>query len=337
MSIASARHAVPATPPQPAGSAPSPPAGGDAAAGPALPGQRVQLNGRAGPVAGWYAAPAQGSAAGAAQPPVPLLLVHSINAAASVAEVRPLFEHAATRRPVLAIDLPGYGHSERSARAYTPRLMTDALLDALAWLSAQGPAGAASAGSDVLALSLSCEFAARAAVESPALVRRLALVSPTGFSGRKLRQGPPGGSLGPPWLLKLMQGPGPGWGRGLFRGLTRPGVIRYFLERTWGSKGIDEGLWQACVATVRAPGAEHAPLHFLSAVLFSSDVNTLYEQLQQPVWVAHGTRGDFTDYRLLRTVTGRPNWQVQVWPDTGALMYFEQPQAFNAALDAFLA
>lgn len=293
---------------------------------PSLPGAAVQLHGRAGPIAGFYAAPPA-----ATQPP--LLLVHSINAAASVAEVRPLYEHAMTRRPVLAIDLPGYGRSLRSDRPYTPRLMTDALHEAIAWLQ-QRHGGAAV---DVLAVSLSCEFAARAAVEAPQTVHRLALVSPTGFRGRKLRHGPAGGSVGPPWLLKLMKGPRPGWGRGLFRGLTRPGVIRYFLERTWGSRGIDEGLWQACVATTRVPGAEHAPLHFLAAVLFSSDVNALYERLQQPIWVTHGTRGDFTDYRLLASVAQRSNWQVQVWPETGALMYFEQAAAFNDALDAFLA
>ena len=58
----------------------------------------------------------------------PLLLVHSINAAASAAELRPLHEHYRASRTVFTIDLPGYGFSERSDRAYTPALMTDALL-----------------------------------------------------------------------------------------------------------------------------------------------------------------------------------------------------------------
>jgi hypothetical protein len=57
----------------------------------------------------------------------PLLLVHSVNAAASAAEVRPLFEHYSATRTVFAIDLPGFGHSRRADIAYTPRLMTDAL------------------------------------------------------------------------------------------------------------------------------------------------------------------------------------------------------------------
>ena len=57
----------------------------------------------------------------------PLLLLHSINASASAAEVRPLHEHYRATRTVFLIDLPGYGFSERSDRDYTPRLMTDAL------------------------------------------------------------------------------------------------------------------------------------------------------------------------------------------------------------------
>ena len=62
----------------------------------------------------------------------PLLLIHSVNAAGSAYEVRPLFDHARATRPVYAIDLPGFGLSERSDRAYTPRLMTDAVLAAAA-------------------------------------------------------------------------------------------------------------------------------------------------------------------------------------------------------------
>src|SRR5512146_2577243 len=58
----------------------------------------------------------------------PLLLIHSVNAAASAAEVRPLHERYRASRSVYSLDLPGYGFSERSDRAYTPRLMTDAVL-----------------------------------------------------------------------------------------------------------------------------------------------------------------------------------------------------------------
>ena len=260
----------------------------------------------------------------------PLLLVHSINASGSAAEVRPLFEHFRASRTVFAIDLPGYGFSERSDRAYSPRLMTDALHAVAAQIRSRcGPAPL-----DAMALSLSCEFLARAAQEQPAHWGRLALVSPTGFMGLKPRRGPPGSTRGMPWLYRTLSASL--WSQALFKGLTKPGVVRYFLERTWGSKAIDETMWAYAVASAAQPGARFAPLHFLAGNLFSADIHTVYEALTQPVWVSHGVRGDFTDYRGLRIVSGRPNWQIDVFP-TGALPYFEVPLEFNAAMDRFLA
>jgi len=259
----------------------------------------------------------------------PLLLVHSVNAAAAAAEVRPLHERYRTTRTVLSVDLPGYGFSDRSDRPYDPRLMTNALLDATAALAARCGGMAV----DAVAVSLSCEFLARAACERPAAFRRVALVSPTGLRGGSYRDGPPGSVVGAPWILRLLRGPG--WGGPLFRALTRPAVIRYFLGRTWGSKSIDETLWRYAIETTRQPGAEHAPLHFLAALLFSRDARRLYQSLSQPVWMSHGTRGDFTDYRGKQCVASRANWSFDVFP-TGALPYFEVPAEFFARLDAFL-
>ena len=260
----------------------------------------------------------------------PLLLVHSVNAAASAAEVRPLFERWRLSRTVFAIDLPGYGLSDRGDRDYTPRLMTDALHATAVQIRLRCGPGAI----DALALSLSCEFLARAAVEEPAHWGRLALVSPTGFRGTKPWREAPGSTRAMPWLYRLLNAPL--WSQAVFNGLTRPAVVRYFLQRTWGGKQIDERLWAYCVRTAAQPGARHAPLHFLSGGLFSSDIHTVYEALTQPVWMVHGTRGDFTDYRGKGIVARRPNWRFSVYGGCGALMYFEKPSQFNAELEAFL-
>ena len=302
-SVPALRDAGPVTPPLP----------------PAVSGERFEFDSMAGRISAYVAG--QGP---------PLLLVHSVNAAACAAEVLPLYEHYRQTRTVFAIDLPGYGFSERSDRAYTPRLMTDALHA----MAAQVQKRCGSVPIDALALSLACEFLARAGVEAPATWRSLALVSPTGFSGKRKRRAPAGSTLGMPWLHKLLRGPG--WGGALFRGLTRPSVIRYFLERTWGSKAIDETLWRYDVITTRQPGAEYAPLHFLSASMFSDDIHTVYEQLTLPVWMSHGVRGDFVDYRAKSIVEGRDNWRFNVFA-TGALPHFEVPGEFEAAYDAFLA
>jgi hypothetical protein len=165
-------------------------------------------------------------------------------------------------------------------------------------------------------------------------VRSLMLVSPTGFSGSKSRKGPAGSTYALPWLHRALTAPG--WGLGLFRLLTRPGVVRYFLNKIWGSKAIDEGLWAYSVLTAQQPGAEHAPLCFLSAQMFSADIHRVYEAVQQPVWASHGVRGDFTDYRGLAIIRGKPNWHISVY-QTGAIPFFEVPQEFFADGDKFLA
>lgn len=260
----------------------------------------------------------------------PLVLLHSIHAAGSAYEVKPLYDHYRHERPVYALDLPGFGFSERSNRAYTPRLMTDAIHTLLAQIRSEH----AGIAVDAIALSLSAEFLARVAAESPGVVRSLAFVSPTGLHRMHLREGPLGSTLGRPWLFSVIGRPAVG--RWLFGQLTRRGVLRYFLRRAWGSVSIDEGLLDYDFAITRQEGAEHAPLRFMTGFLFAGDSGTVYRTLLDPVWVVHGVAGDFLKYKGLRQFARLPNWTIEVLP-TGALPHFQMPQEFIRRYDAWSA
>jgi pimeloyl-ACP methyl ester carboxylesterase len=290
---------------------------------PALPGERREIASTAGRLAYYVAGPGD-RARGA-----PVLLVHSVNAAGSAYEVRPLFERLRAQRTVYAMDLPGFGFSERSEREYTPRLMTDAVLAVVAEVRARHGGVAV----DALALSLASEFLARAAVERPAAFRSLAFVSPTGFSGRGPREGAPGTHRGMPGFHRIVAAPA--WRRALFGALTRRGTIRYFLQRTYGAKQVDEDLVEYDWLTTHQPGAEHAPLYFLSGFLFSADTGPPYRALTQRVWLSHGVRGDFVDYRHETEFAGDPRWRRDVFP-TGALPHFERPDEFADRYVEFL-
>ena len=259
-----------------------------------------------------------------------LLLVHSVNAAASAAEMRPIFEAYSATHTVFAIDLPGYGFSDRSDRPYTPRVMTDALQNVAREIRFR----CGDAPIDAVALSLGCEFLARAALENPTRWGRLALVSPTGLDRRSARSAPRKGTRYIAAMHAFLSVPV--WASALFRMLTRPGVIRYFLERSWGSKNIDEASWAYAVKTARQPGARFAPLHFLSGGLFSTDITEVYSNLAQPVWLSHGIRGDFTDYGGKPMMRALDHWSVTVF-ETGALPFFEEPGQFFSAFNSFLA
>jgi pimeloyl-ACP methyl ester carboxylesterase len=288
----------------------------------AVSGERRDLRSKAGRLSYYFA--------GSERPSEPLLLIHSVNAAASAYEIRPLYEHYRESRMVYALELPGFGFSERGDREYTPRLMTDAVHAMVAEI--QRIHGEAPI--DVLALSLSSEFAARAASETPEAFRSIALVSPTGFNRDTPEQAPPGSTRARPMLRNVFSFPL--WSRSFFDLLTSKPSIRFFLEKTWGSKRIDEGLLEYDYLTTHQPGAQHAPYSFVSGFLFSRDIYCIYQSLAGPVWMAHGVRGDFTDYSRERAFMAKPNWKIQVF-STGALPYFELLDEFTQSYDAFLA
>lgn len=285
----------------------------------ALDADRVDYEGRAGRISYYVAGGGP-----------PLLLVHSVNAAGSAYEVKPLFDGLVNERRVYALDLPGFGFSDRSARDYHVTLFVHSILDMLDVIAADS----GDTPPDALALSLSAEFLARAACDTPARWRSLAMITPTGFrSGSDRLRAQEGTTREMKPLAALVNVPL--WRAGLYRMLVRPSVIRYFLRRTWGSSGIDEGLAHYCDLTTHQPGAEHAPLAFLSGRLFSKDIRNVYEALQLPVWLAHGTRGDFKDFSEADWARQNDRWQVEAW-DTGALPFFEDKQRFLESYRRFL-
>lgn len=292
----------------------------------AVSGDRREISGPLGRLSYYVAGPPEGAGSGAS----PLLLVHSVNAAGSAYEVRPLHERYRTRRRVYSLDLPGYGFSDRGDHPYSLRSMTDAVLamtEEIARREGTVPV-------DALALSLSSEFLARAASEAPERFRTLALVSPTGFDRRAPYDGPPGTDRGRPWLLDAFTVRL--WSRPIYDLLCSRRSMRFFLEKTWGGKDIDEGLLAYDVLTTKHPGAHHVVFRFVSGFLFAADITRVYESLSLPVWMCHGVRGDFTDYRFKRAFERRANWSIDELP-TGAMPHFEIPEEFVSRYDAFLA
>ncbi len=263
----------------------------------------------------------------------PWLLVHSINAAASSAELAPLAQRLSAQASVALLDLPGFGDAPRPCHRYAIEDYVAAITEAQRWV-----ADAAGQAPVLCALSLSAEFAARAVLWGAPRPPAVLWISPTGLDGRAVQRGE---ALAPPeepvphrgservydWLH------GRALGRWAFRLLRRPSVIRYFLRRTFGRREIDEGLWRAACKVAQAPGAEHAPLAFLSGRLFSRDAAALYRALAVPQTIIHGCRGDFQDYRGASALLAEGQGPVQVHAlDTGALPHIEAPEAFASAL-----
>lgn len=250
----------------------------------------------------------------------PLLLVHSINAAPSAFEMRPLFEHYRTTRPVFAPDLPGFGFSERSDRRYSPELFQESIKGLLREVIRE-PA-------DVVALSLGAEFAAAVAQSAPELIRSLVLISPTGFSTRTL----PGGKTGERVHRVLSL---PGLSQGLFAALTSRPSIRYFLRLAFVGTVLPEMVDYA-YATAHQSGARHAPLYFLSGLIFTQDATArLYAGVKQPVLVLHDRDPNINFDLLPDFARERPQWRIEPIAPTLGLPHWERPAETTAAMDRF--
>jgi len=251
----------------------------------------------------------------------PLVLVHSINAAPSTYEVKPLFEHYAGTRPVYSLDLPGFGHSERSPRPYSPELYANAIR-ALLEQVVQEPA-------DLLALSLSAEFAARAALGSPASVASLVLISPTGFSSRLLPS-PVFGRLTHGLLGARL------WSQRLYELVASRRSIRHYLGQSFHGNPPQD-LLDYAYATSHQPGARFAPLIFLSTQLFTRNaVEKLYGRLTGVPVLVIADKDPYVSFEQLSDlVARRGNWQTEQLAPHCGLPHWDRAQATFEALDRF--
>lgn len=250
----------------------------------------------------------------------PLVLVHSINAAASAFEMKPLFEHYRTSRPVYVLELPGYGFSDRSDRRYSPALFVEAIGAFL-----QSEVGEEA---DVIALSLSSEFAASVALAQPSLVRSLALISPTGFG--EPRSVPQETSERIHGFVTF-----PLWSQALYDLLALRPSIAYFLNKNFAGSAPSDIIEYAYL-TSHQPGAKNAPFYFLSTQLFTWDIReSVYEQLETPTVVLYDQDPNVGFEMLPTALEQNVNLRTARIAPSFGLPHWEHPTETAEALDEF--
>lgn len=279
----------------------------------ALDGELRTLPSSAGELA-YYAGP------GAPKGARPMFLIHSVNAAASAYEMKPLYDRFAGTRPVAAIDLPGFGFSERAQREYRPSLYADAIIATL-----QHAFDGQSA--DVVALSLGGEFAALAAAQRPELFNSLTLIAPTGQAAAQPA------STGANAVLQLQR---TRLGMPIFDTLVSRPSLHFFLQQTQ-RRGFDRGLLHYAYATSHQPNASEAPYYFISGRLFTPDILKVYASLALPcLALLAGNPG--AGGQVGAAVAGKPNWHVVDWTDRcGSLAHFDDPDGVAQLIESHIA
>lgn len=248
----------------------------------------------------------------------PVVLIHSINAAPSAHEVKPLFRYFQGRRPVYALDLPGFGFSERGERPYTPEMYAAAITDLLRQIGSE-PA-------DLIALSLGSEFAAYVALANPELVHSLVLISPTGLGPREIR-------LPSDRIYKVVAFPL--WSQALFDLLTARAIVRYYTAQSF--VGLPpENFIEYAYRTAHQPGSRFAPLKFLSGRLFTPDIRTaVYQNLQRPTLVIYDQDPNVSFDKLPDLLAQNSQWQAaRITPSLG-LPHWEKLVETKTVIEEF--
>ncbi|MEC8000860.1 MAG: alpha/beta hydrolase [Pseudomonadota bacterium] len=250
----------------------------------------------------------------------PLLFVHSVNAAPSAIELKPLFQHFRASRPVFAPDLPGFGRSTRRVGTMTPSDFAKQIASIVDEMTPSEPP-------DVIALSLGCEFVARAVVELGAAVRSLTFISPTGFSRRQ-----PPSPQAQRRLKRLFDFAG--FGRGAFKLLRLERSIRYFYGMNF-SGFVPNELVTYALKTTRQSGAHEMPLQFLSMGLFTAKAaESLYSKLDVPVLVLFD-KDPNVSFELFEEFEANPAWQFKRIAPSLGMPQWEHPERTAGAIEAF--
>ncbi len=253
----------------------------------------------------------------------PVLLVHGIHAAASSYEWRHNFETLSQTYRVHALDLLGFGLSDRPATRYSAEMYVSLLVDFLRDVFSEPPA--------VVASSLSCAYAVVAAHRAPQHVSDLVLVCPTGMR-RVVRAWAP---------LETMVESSleiPVVGQSLFNVLVSEASIRFFLkDQVFGSEdAIDDAIVKQMYATSHQPGARHAPAAFVGGTL-DQPIDELFGRIQTPMMLVFGSKARLTPSTDAEYfTTANPAVRVEVADGAGLLPHDERPGWFNGIVAEFL-
>lgn len=251
----------------------------------------------------------------------PVLLVHSINAAASAFEMRKPFLGLQDSFTVHAFDLLGFGRSDRPARPYHAYEYIDQIGMMLQHIGQP---------TAIIASTLGAAYAIGAATHWPALVRALVLVCPTGIS---LLSQPPGAAAAITYTL--LRG---NLGAAIFRALTSRVSMRYFVkQQTYGDPTqVDEETFNGFYLPAHQPGAMHAPISFVAGLL-NYNTASAFACLSQPVLIVWGSEAKITTPDQAEGfVKHNPRARLEMFEGCGMIVQDERPDEFNALVREFL-
>ena len=263
---------------------------------------------------------------GGDRPGLPLLFIHGIGAGASSFMWRKNFDDLAKNFRVYALDLLGFGFSDKPATAsYSADLYVELITDFIREVSG--------APVNVIASSLGAAYAIRVADEHPDLVNAMVLNGPTGSDNLNSRPGMAGAAF-----YGLLQSPV--LGTSFYNVMASERSIRDYARENlfYDHRRVTDRFVANLYATSHQPGAQHAIAAFLAGYL-NTDTRSPFSRLTQPTTVVIGKQDPTAPMeKAIGFLELNPRAQLDVFDYCRMMPEQEQPERFNDLVrSAFLA
>lgn len=259
----------------------------------------------------------------------PLLLIHSIGAGCSSYEFRNVWKSLAEKYTVYALDLIGFGKSDKPDLVYTAETFIHLLDDFCRQVIG---VGGGRGETDVIASSLSAAYVITLSQRDPSIFRRLVLVCPTGMEELEKAPGTKGGVVRT--ALKA-----PVLGTSVYNAITSRASIRSYLARNVYANPtfVSEEVVNQYHTSAHQPGGDRVLPSFIGGQL-NANVREAFKgvvDLPLLVWGRQAKETPLTQAEAF--LSANPHAKLEVIEDAGLLPHEEQPDAFLAAVRPFLA
>jgi pimeloyl-ACP methyl ester carboxylesterase len=255
----------------------------------------------------------------------PVLFVHGVGAGARSFMWRRNFGPLSESFRVYAVDLLGFGYSEKPETVpYSADLYVELLADFVTEVVTR-PA-------HVVASSLGAAFAVRAADERPDLVESLVLVSPTGADNLSARPRMRGAAF-----YGLLHSPV--LGTSFYNAVTSERSIGDYArnELFYDKRFATPRLVEHYYAVSHLPGAQFAIAAFLSGYL-NTDIREPFARLRQPVTLVWGRQDEANPIEQAgQLLSLNPRARLEIFDRCRMMPQEEHAERFNALLRDALA
>lgn len=254
----------------------------------------------------------------------PLVFIHGIGAGSSSFMWRKNFDDLAGDFRVYALDLLGFGFSDKPAAApYSADLYVELITDFIREVSGFPV--------NVIASSLGAAYAIRVADEHPELIDSMVLNGPTASDALNRRPGMAGAAF-----YGLLQSPV--LGTSFYNVMASERSIRDFARDNlfYDHRRVTDRLVTNLYASSHQPGAQHAIAAYLAGYL-NTDTRSPFSRLRQRVVLVWGKQDSTTPLDqgiLLQHLNA--NATLEVFDYCRMMPEQEQPEKFNALVRANL-